>query len=189
MKIILASKSPRRKEILNNLGIDFEIITADTDESSDIAIPERLVEELSYRKAKAVKDMLEGRNELDINSVIIGCDTVVVNDNEILGKPQNREDAKRMLRLLSGGEHRVVSGLTVLKGDKVLSSHEVTKVYFDELTDSEIESYVATGECDDKAGAYAIQGLASKFIKGINGCYFNVVGLPVNLLYRIFKEL
>lgn len=189
MKIILASKSPRRKEILSNLNMDFEIITADTDESSDITQPEKLVEELAFRKAQAVKNLLIGQNELTYDCVIIGCDTVVSKDNKILGKPKDRVDAALMLRMLSDSEHKVVSGLAVLKGDKAIISHEVTKVYFDKLSEEEINDYVASGESDDKAGAYGIQGLASKFIKGINGCYFNVVGLPVNLLYSILKEL
>lgn len=188
MKIILASKSPRRKEILKNLNLEFEIITADTDESSDITLPEKLVEELSFRKADAVRHLLISSGNFTDNSVIIGCDTVVAIDNKILGKPKNREDAALMLNMLSGNEHKVISGLTVLKGDKSYIAHEVTKVYFDELSQKEINDYISTGECDDKAGAYGIQGLASKFIKGINGCYFNVVGLPVNLLYRALKE-
>ncbi len=189
MKIILASKSPRRREILSNLNIDFEIITADTDESSDIKSPEELVEELAFRKAQAAKDLLVSSGDFEEDYVIIGCDTVVSKDGKILGKPENREDAIAMLTLLSDSEHKVISGLAVLKGGKTLISHEVTNVYFDKLSDEEIIGYVSTGECDDKAGAYGIQGLASKFVKGINGCYFNVVGLPVNLLYRTLKEL
>ena len=189
MKIILASKSPRRKEILSNLNIEFEIITADTDESSDIIFPEALVEELAFRKAFAVKELLSAQGDYGEDYVIIGCDTIVSKDNKILGKPENREDAISMLTMLSDSEHKVISGLAVLKGNEKTVSHELTKVYFDKLTADEIKSYTETGECDDKAGAYGIQGLASKFIKGIDGCYFNVVGLPVNLLYRIFKEL
>ncbi len=189
MKIILASKSPRRKEILSNLNINFEVITADTDESSDITVPEKLVEELALRKAGAVKDMLISQGNFGEDCVIIGCDTVVSKDGKILGKPKDRKDAVLMLESLSDSEHKVISGLAVLKGNDALISHEITRVYFDKLSDEEILSYVSTGESDDKAGAYGIQGLASKFIKGIEGCYFNVVGLPVNLLYRTLKEL
>lgn len=189
MKIILASKSPRRKEILENLELDFEIITADTDEDSDILDPQKLVEELAFRKANAVKELLIKENKYSCESVIIGCDTVVANDDNILGKPKDRADAVSMLRSLSGKKHRVISGLAVIKGDKTIISNEVTEVLFDNLSETEIENYVNSGECDDKAGAYAIQGLASKFIKGINGCYFNVVGLPVNLLYNTLKEM
>ena len=188
MRIILASKSPRRKEILSNLNLDFEIITADTDESSDSISPDKLVEELALRKAQAVKNLLIAQNSYTDDSVIIGCDTVVSKDDIIFGKPKNRADASDMLKKLSGDEHKVISGLAVLTKDKTFLSHETTKVYFDKLSTKEIEYYISTGECDDKAGAYGIQGLASKFIKGINGCYFNVVGLPVNLLYRMLKK-
>ncbi|MBR4073673.1 MAG: septum formation protein Maf [Clostridia bacterium] len=189
MKIILASKSPRRKEILENLNINFEIITADTNESSCLTCPEKLVEELALRKAEAVKNLLIKKNKFTPDSVIIGCDTVVSKGGKILGKPENRTEAKKMLENLSGSEHKVISGLAVITADKTMLSHEVTKVYFDKLSLEEITAYVATGECDDKAGAYGIQGIAGKFIKGIEGCYFNVVGLPVNLLYRMFKDL
>ncbi len=189
MKIILASKSPRRKEILENLKIDFTVLSADADESTDIKEPEALVQELALRKADAVKELLikSGRYSNDI--LIIGCDTVVFSEGEILGKPKDRKNAFRMLKGLSGKSHTVTSGLALIKGDKRLSDSETTKVFFDNMTDSEIEEYISTGECDDKAGGYGIQGLASKFIKGIEGCYFNVVGLPVNLLYRMLKKL
>ena len=123
------------------------------------------------------------------DTVIIGCDTVVSKDELILGKPKDRKDASLMLKTLSGNEHQVLSGVALIKGDKAVVSHEVTKVYFDDLSEKEIEDYIASGESDDKAGAYGIQGLASKFVKKINGCYFNVVGLPVNLLYRMLKEI
>lgn len=189
MKIILASKSPRRKEILKNLELDFEIVTADTNEDSDISDPQKLVEELAFRKADAVKNLLISENKYSNELAIIGCDTVVVNGNEILGKPKDRQDAISMLQSLSGKKHRVISGLAILKGDKTFVSNEVTEVLFDNLSEEEIENYVKTGESDDKAGGYAVQGLASKFIKGINGCYFNVVGLPVNLLYNALKEM
>lgn len=189
MKIILASKSPRRKEILENLELDFEIITADTNEDSQISDPQKLVEELAFRKADAVKNLLISENKYSSDLAIIGCDTVVANGNDILGKPKDRKDAVLMLKSLSGKKHRVISGLAILKGEKTFVSNEVTEVLFDNLSEEEIENYVKTGESDDKAGGYAVQGLASKFIKGINGCYFNVVGLPVNLLYNALKEM
>ena len=189
MRLILASKSPRRKEILTNLNMDFEIITADEDEDSDIVSPHKLVEELAFRKANAVKKLLESKGEFTDNTIIIGCDTVVSKDDLILGKPKDRKDAYLMLKTLSGNEHQVLSGVALIKGDKVVVSHEVTKVYFDDLSEKEIEDYIASGESDDKAGGYGIQGLASKFVKKIDGCYFNVVGLPVNLLYRMLKEI
>ena len=189
MKLILASKSPRRREILSNLNIEFDIITADTNEDSDIKEPEKLVEELAFRKADAVRNMLYANGKLTDDCVIIGCDTVVSKDGAILGKPKDRKDAFLMLKTLSGNEHQVLSGVALLKGDKSVVSHEITKVYFDDLSEKEIEDYISSGECDDKAGAYGIQGLASKFVKRIDGCYFNVVGLPVNLLYRMLKEI
>lgn len=189
MKIILASKSPRRKEILTNLNIDFEIITADTDESSDIKKPEKLVKELALRKANAVKNLLIANGNFNDDTIIIGCDTIVALKNKILGKPKDRKDAAEMLAMLSGNKHRVISGLAVLKGEKSYISNETTRVYFDNLSEAEINDYISSGECDDKAGSYGIQGLASKFIKKIDGCYFNVVGLPVNLLYRILKNI
>ena len=189
MKIILASKSPRRKEILENLELDFEIITADTNEDSQISDPQKLVEELAFRKADAVKNLLISENKYSSDLAIIGCDTVVANGDDILGKPKDRKDAGLMLKSLSGKKHRVISGLAILKGEKTFVSNEVTEVLFDNLSEEEIENYVKTGESDDKAGGYAVQGLASKFIKGINGCYFNVVGLPVNLFYNALKEM
>ena len=184
MRIILASKSPRRREILQNLGLEFEVITADTNEECDITDGALLAEELSLRKAKAVADGIE----LD-DTVVIGCDTVVVCDGKILGKPKDRADAEKMLRMLSGKAHSVISGLTLIGGGNIITASEETKVFFDELTESEIEEYISTDEPYDKAGAYGIQGLAGKFIGRIEGCYFNVVGLPVNLLYRCLKLL
>ena len=189
MKLILASKSPRRREILTNLNMNFEIITADTNEDSNITEPEKLVEELAFRKAFAVKEMLIKNGEFTDDTLIIGCDTVVSKDGKILGKPKDKKDAFMMVKSLSGDKHEVLSGLSILGKDKKLVSFEKTTVFFDVMTDEEISDYVASGECDDKAGAYGIQSLASKFVKGIEGCYFNVVGLPVNLLYRMLKEL
>ena len=183
MKIILASKSPRRQEILTNLGYDFEVITAETDESSEISEPSKLVMELANRKAYAVADLC-----CDNNSVIIACDTVVATENEILGKPKNKQDARRMLSELSGNIHSVYSGLCLIKGDKVLTDYCKTDVYFDKLTEKDIDWYISQNEWSDKAGGYGIQGKASVFIRKIDGDYFNVVGLPVNLLYKMLKE-
>ena len=188
MKFILASKSPRRREILQNLGIPFDIVTADTDESSPLSEPRALVEELSLRKGEAVRDLLlaEGR---DLSStVIIASDTVVAVDGAILGKPRDAEDAARMLRLLSGREHEVISGIALIGKDRRAVSHEVTRVRFATLTEENIAFYLRSGEPFDKAGAYAIQGLASMWIEGIVGCYFNVVGLPVYKMCRLYRE-
>ena len=189
MKFILASKSPRRKEILEMLGLDFEIVTADTDESSTERDPHKLVELLSLRKGLAVRDRLlaEGRDLSD--TVIVSSDTVVTIDGEILGKPQDADDASRMLRMLSGRSHEVVSGVALIGEGRIGASHEVTEVEFDEWDDETIEKYISVARPYDKAGAYAIQGLASVWIKGIRGCYFNVVGLPIHRLDRLYREL
>ncbi len=185
IEVILASKSPRRREILENLGVKFEIIVADTDESSDIKDPSELVMTLAARKGRAVIEKL-GNTASD--KLIIACDTLVYADGEFLGKPRDRADAERMIRKLSGGEHYVVSGIYVYYNGHEECGAAKTKVIFDEMTDGEIFAYLDTDEPYDKAGAYAIQGRASAFITGIEGDYFNVVGLPVNTLCKIIKE-
>ncbi len=185
MRVILASKSPRRKEILENIGIDFEIIVSDVDESSAETDPCRLVEDLSLSKAKAVADTLDSMKD----TLVIGCDTVVVNDNKILGKPKSKKNAYEMISSFSGSSHKVISGLSLIYQDKFISKSEITTVYFDKLTNEEIEEYVNMSEPYDKAGGYAVQGYFSKYIKRIDGCYQNVVGMPVNLLHNMLKEL
>lgn len=189
MKLILASQSPRRKEILENLGLQFEIVTADTDESSSITDPYALVEELSRRKGVAVRDRLlaQGRDLSD--TVIIASDTVVSIDGQILGKPRDRADAERMLKMLSGRAHEVVSGICLIGGDAIGVSHEITEVVFDEMSAKTIDAYIEKAQPYDKAGAYAIQGLASAYISGIRGDYFNVVGLPVHALCQLFAKM
>lgn len=179
MKFILASKSPRRREILSDLGLEFEIITADTDESCELTDPRAFVEELALRKGRAIADRLNG------DTVIIASDTVVACGGEILGKPQDRADAGRMLDMLSGSKHDVISGIALISKDKEAVASEVTHVIFDTLSDSDKEIYLNSNEPYDKAGAYAIQGLASMWIKGIEGDYFNVVGLPVKRLHDL----
>lgn len=183
MNFVLASKSPRRKEILTDLGFDFEIVTAKTDESSEICEPDRLVTELSQRKAMAVKDLVAK------DKIIVACDTVVAVENEILGKPKDETDAKRMLKMLSDSSHSVYSGLCLIKGEKIFSDFCKTDVYFDSLSDEEINWYISQNEWQDKAGGYGIQGKAKLFINKISGDYFNVVGLPVNLLKNMLKEI
>lgn len=187
-RFILASKSPRRRELLGLITPDFEIITADTDESCDIREPVELAEELAFRKACDVCRLLKEQNDITPETVIIGCDTVVCIKGEILGKPSDRSDAERMLRMLSGNCHTVTSGIALLKNGKAAVRHETTEVYFDTLSNSEIDDYLSTDEPYDKAGAYGIQGYAARFIGRIEGCYHNVVGLPVNLLYRMLYE-
>lgn len=188
--IILASASPRRKEILEGLGVDIEVLTAPTDEDSDITDPVALTRELAQRKGRAVYELMQeiGRDDAE-SAVIISADTVVCCEGEILGKPRDRADAIRMIRLLSGREHTVVSGVAVTLGGVTKSDASVTTVRVEEIPESEIERYVDSGEPMDKAGAYGIQGRFSAFVKGIDGCYFSVVGLPVNTLSRLYFEV
>ena len=185
MNLILASKSPRRKEILENLGVKFEIITADANEESDITDPKSLVTELAKRKGDAVAQKLGAEGK---DCLIIACDTLVYADGEFLGKPHDREDAERMLKKLSGNHHFVVSGIYLKYGDKFVTDAAFTKVIFDEISDADLGAYLDSAEPYDKAGAYAIQGWAGIYINGIEGDYFNVVGLPVNLLASTLKK-
>ena len=184
MKIILASGSPRRSEILKNLGLEFHVVLPDVDESSDVTDPCALTEELSRRKGIAVYKSLGEPSD----TLIISSDTVVAIDGEILGKPRDLADAERMLRKLSGRAHEVVSGICLTYNGKSAVAHEVPRVVFGEMTDGDIETAVTLGEPLDKAGAYAVQGIASLFIKGLEGDYFNVVGFPVNLFARTLRE-
>lgn len=174
--IILASASPRRREILSQI-CTFEVRPTDCDESCDITDPAALVSELSLRKAKACKAEKE--------DTVIGADTVVAIDGCILGKPADERDAKNMLRMLSGRTHSVFTGVTVAKGERVHTFCARTDVTFYELTDELIDRYVASKEPMDKAGAYGIQGKGCVLVKSISGDYFNVVGLPAAELYRV----
>ncbi len=174
-KIVLASKSPRRKEILENLEIDFQIITSNIQEiiSKELS-PAEVAKQFAYIKAKDVSNKLKG------NYLVIGADTIV-ESNKILGKAKNQQEAYDMLKLLSGKVHRVITGFSIidcLTGQEFVDC-ETTNVYFRDLKDNEIQNYIASGEYIDKAGAYGIQGRASLFISKIEGDYFNVVGLPV----------
>ena len=184
MRIILASKSPRRKEILENLGLTFEIITSNEEEKTAETEADKIAMALAEIKAKSVAKAVN-----DKSALIIGCDTIVVKKDKILGKPKTKSEAEEMLTLLSDTEHTVISGLTLVLGDKVLSRCEKTQVFFDKIEKNEMESYIASNDPFDKAGGYGIQGPASRFIKGINGCYFNVVGFPTHLFYEMIKEL
>jgi septum formation protein len=180
-QIILASGSPRRAELLTAAGISFDIIPADVDETLQAGeMPEAYVRRVAEAKARAVMARAAGRP-------VLAADTVVVVDDLILGKPTDRDDAKRMLRLLSGRSHEVITGVT-LAGRQVVAKVESTSVEFLPLTVDEIDWYVATGEADDKAGAYAIQGYASRFIVRISGSYSNVVGLPISLVYAMLRN-
>lgn len=188
MRIVLASKSPRRREILSMLGISFDVVTADTDESSTIKDPAALVEELALRKGRAVRELLKEKGEWDESTLIIASDTVVATENQILGKPEDHGDAARMLRLLSDSTHHVISGIALLSGEREITDHDKTAVHFAPMTEEEILWYAGSGEPLDKAGAYAVQGLASLFVKGLSGDYFNVVGLPVYRLNLLAKQ-
>ena len=195
MKIILASKSPRRKEILENLGIKFEIIVSDADESSEEKDPALLVKELSLRKGRAVADKVINENiYVGEDIYIISSDTVVSTaDGEILGKPSDIADAKRMLSLLEGKSHYVHSGIAIIKisADREITEAadtESTAVEFLPMSEKEIDFYVKNENVLDKAGAYAIQGIASAWIKKIDGDYFNVVGLPTCKTLSLFKN-
>ena len=186
MKIVLASQSARRRDILENLGIKFDIKVSSVDESmSDTLTPGENVETVSMRKAAAVAEEL-GITESD-DTLVIASDTVVVCDNIILGKPRDKAHATEMMRMLSGRRHSVISGIAVIYRGKRVFSHEETEVEFRTLTDAEIESYVSTDEPYDKAGGYGIQDKAAIFVRGIHGDYLNVVGLPVFKLFRILE--
>ena len=181
MKLVLASKSPRRSEILKNAGIDFTVRVADADETiPDGTKPEDAVVFLAARKAMAV--------ERTDDEVVLGADTVVVLDDKILGKPKDKDDAFNMIKMLSGRVHSVFTGVCAIGDGISLTFAEETKVEFYPLSDNEIYDYINTNEPYDKAGAYGIQGLASKFIRGIEGDYFNVVGLPVSSVYKKIIE-
>ena len=189
--IILASASPRRKEILEGLGVDFRIVVADVDESSDERDPQKLTEELATRKGLAVWQKLKDERPDNIDPddcVIVSADTVVWCNGEIFGKPRDKADAERMIRAIAGGEHKVVSGVAVTRGGVAKSASCVTFVRVDELSDGDLMRYIDSGEPMDKAGSYAIQGKFSLWINGIDGCYFNVVGLPVNTLSKLYFE-
>ena len=175
--LVLASQSPRRSEILRQAGIPFTVRVAAVDETPiQGEKPEDYAVRLAELKALAVP---AGPDE-----AVLGADTTVVIDGEMLGKPADEADARRMLERLSGRQHQVITGICLKRGQEVIRDCAATKVWFTPMTAAEIEEYVASGEPMDKAGAYAIQGLASKFIEKIDGCYFNVVGLPVALVYR-----
>ncbi len=192
MNIVLASASPRRREILAALGMDFSVLVPNVDESSTLRDPAALVRELAERKGGGARDMLAQSPRTD-DTLIIASDTLVWCAGEILGKPHDRDDARRMLRLLSGREHTVYSGisLTLLGGDgseRSVSDTAATAVRFGQLTDSELEQYLERAKYMDKAGAYAIQEGASMFIDGINGDFFTVMGLPVRCMYRLAQR-
>lgn len=184
LPIYLASASPRRRELMEQMGLPFTVIINEVDESiSESLPPGRLVEVLSERKARKVADRQE-------RGLVIGADTVVVWRERVLGKPRDRREALSMLECLQGDEHSVYSGLAVINAETGTThvSHEHTRVFFRRAERKELEMYIETGEPLDKAGAYAVQGLGAVFVSKVEGCYSNVVGLPLNRLARVLKE-
>jgi septum formation protein len=206
--IILASGSPRRRELLEQIGIKFRVIVSDASEESGEVKPQLLVQELSKIKAMAVYNEVTGKASINDSNkpdadddvekagscIIIGADTVVAYGDRILGKPESEAQAKEFLSLLQDNVHQVYTGVTLLKCDcergmaDIRTFYEETKVIFGKMSEAEIDEYVASGDCMDKAGAYGIQGMCARYIKGIEGDYNNVVGLPVAHLYDEIKE-
>ena len=190
MNIILASGSPRRKELLAQAGFDFEVEVSNADENVAEESPTEMVEELAARKAEAVVNL---HNKKEDKCLVIGADTIVVLDGKILGKPSDEADARAMLASLSGRTHQVYTGValfSVKEGiiEKKTTFHECTDVTMVSMTEKEIADYVASGDPMDKAGAYGIQGLAAIFISEIKGDYYNVVGLPISRVYHEIEQ-
>ena len=182
MNVILASQSPRRRELLGLFRIPFTVRAADIDETMDPNLPaEQEVARVSRAKAMATPAKAE--------DVVIAADTIVVCNGKTLGKPKSKEQALEMLTMLSGRDHQVMTGLTVRKGEDCRTVTEITHLHFRELSRREILDYVTTGEPMDKAGAYGVQGFFARYIKGLKGSYANVMGLPVSRLYQELKEL
>ena len=183
MKLVLASASPRRADLLRAAGFSFEILPVQLDERFKTGEkPEKAVTRLAEAKASAAAALRPG-------AIVLGADTMVVVRGQPLGKPAGHGDAKRMLRLLSGRSHEVLTGMCLWSNGRRLVHVESSRVRVCKLTEAEIDWYVASGEPADKAGAYAVQGLASRFIVGIEGSYSNVVGLPISCVYNLLKEL
>jgi len=182
MQLVLASQSPRRKELLALAGFKFSVRSRPVEEARRAGeAPVAYARRLAREKAHAAWELL--------GEVVLGADTIVVVGDRVLEKPADAGDARAMLRLLSGREHVVITGICLRHAGGAIVDHAETSVRFAEMTTEEIDEYIASGEPMDKAGAYAIQGLASKFVERIDGCYFNVVGLPVSLVYRHWKLL
>lgn len=205
-RIILGSASPRRRELLEQIGISFEVRVSDKEEVYHSLIPEEIVKELALSKAENVAHDLrekqeqvkqisfDKKNNVLLDTIVIGADTIVVSDGSILGKPKDEADAVRMIRSLQGRSHKVYTGVAILdyddEGKRKSVVHAVeTEVFVNPMSDEEIREYAATGEPLDKAGAYGIQGRFAAYIERIDGDYYNVVGLPVSYVYRQLKEI
>ncbi|MGE5473389.1 MAG: Maf family protein [Ignavibacteriales bacterium] len=184
LEIILASSSPRRKELLEGLGLKFKVISSDVDETANEENANLLAEKLAETKAREI-----ARN-LDPGYLVVGADTIVCLETEILGKPRDEKEAFEMLKKLSGNTHKVITGIALIESGsgRKMVSHEETIVKFRNLEDKEIRAYIKTGEPMDKAGAYGIQKVGSVLVQRIEGCYFNVVGLPLARLTGMLKE-
>ena len=187
--LILASASPRRRELLTQAGLKFTVAAANLNEN---LLPDEAaaayVQRLAEEKAQSVWNAHQSSDTPDDPLMVLGADTCVVCDGHILGKPADTTDARRMLELLSGRTHAVLTGLAVIGGRKIVRDVEVTQVTFNQLNDREIAQYIANGEPLDKAGAYAIQGYAARWIPRIEGCYFNVMGLPIARTVALLTE-
>lgn len=185
MEIILASNSPRRKELLELAKIPYQVMPANIEESlkHNLSIIEQ-IEDIAYQKTKHIKEKIN-------NKIILGADTVVLINNEILGKPHSKEDARRMIKLLSNKTHQVITGCAIYNNrtDEYIKFHEITEVTFYEITDEEIEIYIQNPSIYDKAGAYAIQEDAAVFVKSIKGDYYNIMGLPIAKVNKILKQI
>ena len=181
---ILASASPRRLELLRQIGIEPVVIPADIEEISDPTLsPEKIVMSNAYRKAEAAA------TQAAIDDIILGADTIVIANGQIFGKPRHDLEAHAMLNRLSGKKHSVYSGICLIKGEQIQIDYRCTDVFFTPLSQAEIENYVASGESADKAGAYGIQGIGGTFIERIEGDYYTVVGLPLVLLKEMLKKI
>jgi len=182
-QLVLASASPRRKEIFKLVGLKFLTVAADIDETITDTKPYILVCRHAMHKALAVAA------KMDADTVVVGADTIVYLNSRILGKPKDMEQARAYLQFLSGNRHTVFSGISIVWQNRVVSDYAKSHVWFNQLSPNEIETYLSTGEPMDKAGAYGIQGYGSQFINRISGSYFNVMGFPVNLFYRLVTHM
>lgn len=182
MKLILASGSARRRELLELMGYDFEVRITNADENIKLCAPGEYVEKLALRKAR---DVFSAQPD----ACVVGCDTIVWLDGEIIGKPTNAEDAFCILKKLSGRQHTVYTGIAVLAGNSIQVLHDETQVKFTRLSDEELRAYISTGDPLDKAGAYGIQGPGSILVERVDGCYFTVMGLPNPLLYAALRSV
>ena len=194
-KIILGSASPRRRELLSQIGVSFEVRTSGREEVYHSTVPEEIVRELAIMKAENVaEDLADEQGRTPEDTIVIGADTIVVLDGKILGKPKDEKDAADMIGALQGRSHEVYTGVAILdydaRGEKNVSVRAVgTKVYVNPMDEAEISAYIDTGEPMDKAGAYGIQGRFAAYIDRIEGDYYNVVGLPVSYVYQALKRI